>query len=52
MLIGMICMSFYLEKVPEEYDTDEAVIILSRQPRECYINPVPWSEVQVPPNVG
>jgi hypothetical protein len=45
VLIALISTSFFLDSVPSELDTDDSVVLISRQPVQCYINPVRWNEL-------
>jgi hypothetical protein len=49
MFLAMIHATFFLDKVPEEFDNMNTKETVTTHPTICYIRPIPWSEIQSEP---
>jgi len=46
MFLALIQATFFLDQVPEELDSFAARETVTTHPTQCYVNPIPWSEVE------
>jgi hypothetical protein len=46
MFLALIQATFFLDRVPVELDSFAAREIITTHPMQCYVNPIPWSEVE------
>ena len=42
MYLALIQASFFLDKVPEEFDGMAAIETVTTHPMQCYVRPIPW----------